>query len=358
MKIYLLAGETSGDIHGAELIRSLKKLQPDCHIRAMGGSFMKEAGAKIAFDYKDISIMGFIEVLKRINTIRKNLNRVTQDIIEFNPDKVIMIDFPGFNLNIAKRLYKSFQLHYYIAPKAWAWNAKRAVKLAKYFHQVYCILPFELNFFKEYKVPATYVGNPSKNQVDRFLKEEIHSSSSSPYVALFPGSRKQEVERILPIMLDAIRQFPHINYKISQAPALDISVYQPFLHKEEDLIQENYELLKHAKAALVTSGTATLETALFGIPQIVCYIGSTISIRIAKLLVKVKYISLVNLILDRMAIPELIQETCTVENIHQQLEGILNHHSIKDKVQSDYEELRERLGSLNAADEVAKFVLN
>lgn len=358
MKIYIIAGETSGDIHGADLIKSIYSENSECEIRAMGGDFMKNAGATIAFDYREMAIMGFVEVIKNLSTIRNNLKSVEQDILNFKPDKIVMIDFPGFNLNLAKRLHSLFSLYYYIAPKAWAWNAKRSHKLAKYFKQVFCILPFELEFFDRYKVPSVYVGNPSKNQVDRYLKQSSNQSPKKPYIALFPGSRKQEVQRILPIMLDAIRRFPEISYKISQAPALDRSIYREFVHDDEDLIQENYKLLNGASAALVTSGTATLETALFSVPQIVCYVGNGLSIRIAKLLVKIKYISLVNLILNRMAIPELIQEECSVKNIHEHLHAIINDMDIREKTKNDYQELRQLIGELNASDEVARYLMS
>ena len=352
MKIYILAGETSGDVHGADLIQSILKFDSNTQIRAMGGPLMKAAGAKIAFDYREFAIMGFVEVAKQFRSIKRHFKNVKKDIIEFTPDKVIMIDYPGFNLRLAQRLPSNISLSYYIAPKAWAWKAGRAKKLAQYFDKVYSILPFEVPFFEAYDVPIKYVGNPSKSQVERYIAK--NGQVKEDFIALFPGSRKQEVERILPIMLEAIRGIDGVRYKISQAPALGKDIYKPFLKSQEDLIQENYELLRTAKAALVTSGTATLETALFDVPQVVCYVGNSISIKIAKLIVKIKYISLVNLILDRLAITELIQEECNPKRIQKELSLLLYNAETKAQINNDYLVMRNSLSDLIAADEVTK----
>ena len=353
MKIYLLAGEASGDIHGSEIVREVRNKFPKAKIRCKGGPAMVKAGAELAFDYRLFAIMGFIEVLRQFRTIKNYFKDVEKDIRVFDPDKIIFIDFPGFNLRLAKKLYPDFELHYYIAPKAWAWNKKRVHSLAKYFKSVSCILPFEPEFFKPYSVKSEYVGNPSKNQVQEYKSK--NPQKEEDYIAIFPGSRKQEIERILPVMLEAIRSFG-MSYKISQAPGLEKEVYLPYLNNDEDLIKENYELLNNAKAALVTSGTATLETALFEIPQVVCYIANPISYAIASRLVKIKYISLVNLILDRSAVKELIQHDCNVESIKSSLSEILEGESRKNLLQG-YKDLNVLLGNSNAAKEVVKKIM-
>lgn len=354
MKFYLIAGETSGDIHGAELISYILKENKDSEIRFMGGDFMQKQGGELAFHYKDFAIMGFVEVIKNLAKIRKHLKLVESDIRKFSPDHIIMIDYPGFNLNIAKKLYRDYTLHYYIAPKAWAWNEKRSVKLAKYFKTVSCILPFEIAFFKQYGVTVKYVGNPSKNQVESYIRN--HELEKLEYIALFPGSRVQEIQKILPVMLESIRNFPNITYKISRAPGMDKSVYSPFLKQEEDLVDDNYKLLSQAKAALVTSGTATLETALFKIPQVVLYIANPISYFIAKRLVKIKHISLVNLILDKSAVVELIQEACNPVQIKEELSRLLNGDRQR-LILSDYAQLDEKLGSQIAAKECIDWII-
>lgn len=353
MKIYLIAGETSGDIHGAALIKALLAENSNLEIRAVGGPQMEKAGASISFDYRSSAIMGFIEVLKNIRKIKRHFSRVEQDIRDFNPEKVICIDYPGFNLRLAKRIYRDFQMHYYIAPKAWAWNTKRSVKLAKYFATVNCILPFEIDFFKKYDIPAVYVGNPSKNQVDKYL--ENHQANPQDYVAIFPGSRVQEIQRILPYMLEAIKE-TGLDYKISKAPDMELEVYKPFIESKEQLISDNYQLLLNAKAALVTSGTATLETALFGIPQVVLYRASAISYAIGKRVVRVPYISLVNLIADKPIVEELIQKDCNRKNIISSLNSILAKDG-REAMISDYAKLLKLLTEKNAAQITAHRIL-
>jgi lipid-A-disaccharide synthase len=353
MKIYLIAGETSGDIHGAALIKALLAENSNLEIRAVGGPQMEKAGASIAFDYRSSAIMGFMEVLKNLRKIKRHFRRVEQDIRDFNPEKVICIDYPGFNLRLAKRIYRDFQMHYYIAPKAWAWNTKRSVKLAEYFDTVNCILPFEIEFFKNYDVPAVYVGNPSTNQVDRYLED--HRATPQNYVAIFPGSRVQEIQRILPFMLEAIRK-TGLDYKISKAPDMELEVYKPFIDSKEQLISDNYQLLLNAQAALVTSGTATLETALFGVPQVVLYRASAISYAIGKRVVRVPYISLVNLIANKPIVEELIQEDCNHKNITSSLNSILTKEARAAMI-SEYGNLRELLTDNDAAQITARRIL-
>ena len=341
LKIYLVAGELSGDTHGAGLIRELLSRSESFDIRYMGGNLMEKEGGVLAFHYSEFAIMGFVEVLKNIRKISAYLKEVENDIKSFQPDHVIFIDFPGFNLRLAKRL-SFLNLHYYIAPKAWAWNKKRVHTLAKYFSTVNCILPFEVEFFSKYGVPAKYVGNPSVNQVDTFLSK--NRSQKGNYIALFPGSRKQEVERVLPIMLESIGAFPGIEFRISKASSLRFEVYEPFIQDKSQLFEDNYKLLQDAKAALVTSGTATLETALFNVPQVVCYIANPISYFIAKRLVKLKYISLVNLIADESIVTELIQNECTENSITEHLNYIISDEGQK-QITTGYETVRTKLST-------------
>ncbi len=350
-KIYLVVGEHSGDIHGAELILEILRKSPNAEIRYMGGDSMEKAGGKLAYHYKDVAIMGFIEVLKNLSKIKKHLKNVRKDIELFSPDKIVFIDFPGFNLRLAKKLFSKFELHYYIAPKAWAWNKKRVYALAKYIKQVHCILPFEVDFFSPFGVQASYVGNPSKSQVETYLSK--NSAQEKEYIALFPGSRKQEIERILPIMLEVIKRFEKESFKISKAANLPYEVYMPFVASADQLYEDNYALLNGAKAALVTSGTATLETALFGVPQVVCYVANNISYQIAKRLVSVEYISLVNLIAGKEVVTELIQESCQPDQIEKELRKILSLEGSQSMLTS-YQKIREKLGKEISSQNVAK----
>jgi len=352
-KIYLVAGELSGDTHGADLIHELLLRNDEVEIRFMGGDLMSAAGGKLAFHYKDFAIMGFVEVLRSLKKISAFLRAVQKDIENFNPDQVIFIDFPGFNLRLAKRL-PSFSLHYYIAPKAWAWNKKRVHVLAKHFKTVNCILPFEADFFKSFGVNAKYVGNPSMNQVQSYIS--THEPNGEEYIALFPGSRRQEVERVLPVMLKSIKSFQDKKYKISKASSLDSEVYLPFIESESQLYTDNYELLHGAKAALVTSGTATLETALFNVPQVVCYIANPTSYWIAKRLVSLKYISLVNLIANSEIVTELIQKECNSTRIRQELQHILTDKGRKTMLDG-YGKMKEKLLEINSAQNTIDHIL-
>lgn len=353
-KIYLVAGELSGDTHGADLIKELKRRDPSIDIRFMGGDMMKEAGGIQSYHYKDIAIMGFVEVIKNLKKINGYLKMIQSDIEKYSPDEIIFIDFPGFNLRLAKQLHQKFNLHYYIAPKAWAWNKSRVHKLRKYFKTVNCILPFEIDFFQSYDVNAIYTGNPSVNQVE--LYKERNTIEQAEYIALFPGSRKQEVERILPVMLEGIKKIEGVSFRISKASNLDISIYEPYVDDIAQLYSDNYKLLSGAKAALVTSGTATLETALFDVPQVVCYIGSKISYTLARLLVSLKYISLVNLIEDREIIKELIQDQCNPETIKNELEMILSEKG-KKSILEGYQSLKSKLGQLNSSNSTIENIL-
>lgn len=353
MKIYIIVGELSGEKHASHLIRALKSENKSIQIRGCGGALMKAAGCEISFEYSDYAIMGFTKVIANLSKIKKYLKDVEEDILRFAPDKVIMIDYPGFNLRLAKNIHQIFPLYYYIPPKAWAWNKKRVHKLKKYYKKVYSILPFEIDFFKKYKIPIQYVGNPSFHEVDNFLntKKEV----TKDYIALIPGSRAQEIKRMLPVMIDAANKIGK-PYYISKSPNLKIDMYSEYISDTTILKEDMYELLHQAEFALVTSGTATLEAALFDVPQIVCYKTDSFSYWIARNLVSIKYISLVNLINDKLTITELIQDNCkssTIVNEYNNLQDL----SKRSKLQKEYRQMTNRLGTLNPSKFIAKDIM-
>jgi lipid-A-disaccharide synthase len=376
MKYYIIAGEASGDLHGSNLIKELKKLDADAQIRCWGGEMMQAAGAEVVKHYKDLAFMGFIEVIKNLPTILKNLKFCKHDIQQFQPDVLILIDYPGFNLRIAKwAKEQGFIVVYYISPQVWAWKEGRVKGIKKYVDKMLVILPFEKEFYQKWDYEVEYVGHPLVQVVDEFSKEKkpiatvksrqenlLHTKG---IVALLPGSRKQEITVKLPIMLEVSKKFPEHQFIIAQAPSLSFSFYEeiirPYPNVEIALAGQTYLLLNLAKAALVTSGTATLETALFGVPQVVCYKGSAISYQIAKRLVKIKYISLVNLIMDKPVVKELIQHELTPSNLTRELKGILTNPEKISQVKEDYAALKNLLqkggnASSHAAQEIISFL--
>jgi lipid-A-disaccharide synthase len=369
MKIYIIAGEASGDLHASNLLRALKQQSATAKIRYWGGDLMEEViNTPPVKHYKELAFMGFTEVITHLPEIIGNFKACKKDILEFHPDIVLLIDYPGFNLRIAKwaKLH-GFQVHYYISPKVWAWKKSRVFKIKKYVDKLYTIFPFETNFFKDYAYNVTYVGNPLIDAINHYktnkLEEnfnEKHHLSDRPIIALLPGSRKQEIHTKLPVMLEATKQFQNYQLVIAGAPSFDASFYAPFLQGREAkvLFGSTYSILENAEAALVTSGTATLETALFHIPQVVCYIASPISYAIAKRLIKIKYISLVNLIFDKEVVPELIQHECTPEKVKNELKEIVLGGRKRTQQLNDYKELTNMLGNGSASSEVAKHLLN
>ena len=312
MKYYIIAGEASGDLHGSNLITELKKLDTDADFQGWGGDKMQSAGVNLGKHYRDLAFMGFTEVVKNLPTIFKNLQFCKQDILNYQPDVLILIDYPGFNLRIAKwAKQNNFFVIYYISPQVWAWKESRVKDIKKYIDKMLVILPFEKEFYKKWDYDVVYVGHPLVEVVESFkLKNESESESqSSNIIALLPGSRKQEIQRKLPVMLQTAAHFPEYNFVVAKAPGIEENFYNTFLSSHKNVttvVNQTYSLLSKAKAALVTSGTATLETALFGVPEIVCYKGSSISYYIAKKLIKLKYISLVNLIMNKEVVKELI----------------------------------------------------
>lgn len=385
MKYYLIAGEASGDLHGSNLIKELKKLDENAAIRCWGGDLMEAAGGQVVKHYKDLAFMGFVEVVANLRTILSNLRFCKEDIAAFGPDVLVLIDYPGFNLRIAKwAKEKGLRVIYYISPQVWAWKENRVKGIRQWVDKMLVILPFEKAFYQKWDYKVAYVGHPLVQVIEEAIREKTGqpllclkpltnepvvvegSPSSQPeIIALLPGSRKQEIRVKLPIMLRAAAQFPAYRFVIAQAPGQSADFYKDMLADFPEVLLavsgQTYSLLTRAKAALVTSGTATLETALFGVPQVVCYKGSAISYQIAKRLVKVKSISLVNLIMDKPVVKELIQQELTVENIKAELNLLLHDESRRSELKEDYQHLKTLLqkegnASARAAQEIIGFL--
>jgi lipid-A-disaccharide synthase len=437
MKYYIIAGEASGDLHGSNLIKALQKIDNQAVIRAWGGDMMAGAGADIRKHYRDLAFMGFLEVVKNLPTIFRNLDFCKRDILAFKPDVVIFIDYPGFNLRIAKWLYTyqnptrwnagigvrtkddfRTKLFYYISPQIWAWHTSRVHQIKKIMDKVFCILPFEKDFYKKYNYDVDFIGHPLLDVVKSELKiknskldaqnsfdtegsslelkiknskldaqnsfdtegsslelkiknSELDAQKYKPIIALLAGSRRQEIEAMLPTMLAVTRFFPDYQFVVAAASAQDLSYYDQFLKDVRIDVRETskvsltfpnvtivqnqtYEVLKMATAALVKSGTSTLETALFGVPQVVCYKGSAVSFAIAKRVVKIKFISLVNLIMDREIVKELIQDDFTVENLRIELAKAIDNQAV---IKENYNLLRGALGNEGASDRAAALMI-
>lgn len=367
MKYYLIAGEASGDLHGSNLMKALLARDPDANFRFWGGALMEAVGGVKVKDYSELAFMGFAEVLMNLGTILKNLQFCKSDILEFHPDVVIFIDYPGFNMRIAKFTKENkIPGYYYISPQIWAWKENRIDKIRRDVDQMYVILPFEKDFYeKKHKFPVHYVGHPLLDAIaDRPLVNEKqflteHNLTDKPVIALLPGSRKQEITKMLSVMLAMVPHFPEYQFVIAGAPSQHKSFYDPFIKNAKVGFVQNktYDLLSLSYAALVTSGTATLETALFKIPEVVCYRTSTISYEIGKRLVKnIKYISLVNLILDKPSVTELIQENFNEERLKTELTALLDRER-REKIFEDYYQLEKILGGKGASDKVARSII-
>ncbi|HUQ67140.1 MAG TPA: lipid-A-disaccharide synthase [Flavitalea sp.] len=372
MKYYIIAGEASGDLHGSNLIKELKLLDNIADIRCWGGDMMQHAGATLVKHYRDLAFMGFIEVVKNLGTIIRNLTFCKRDITGFQPDIIILIDYPGFNLRIAEWAKQhAFKVVYYISPQVWAWKESRVKKIRNSVDRMLVILPFEKKFYSKWDYKVEYVGHPLADVVDSAVNDidPIPEAILSPLnenniIALLPGSREQEVSKKLPVMLEVSKSFPGYRFVIAKAPSLTDAFYEKFLAPYKNvrsIRNKTYQLLLQSKAALVTSGTATLETALFGVPQVVCYKGSNISYQIAKRLVKVKYISLVNLIMDKEIVKELIQDDMNAVNVKNELTKILKDQEVIKKMKAHYAELKKLLSegghaSRKAAKSIVDFM--
>lgn len=359
MKIYFVAGEKSGDKHAAELLKHLKQLNPDTTARAMGSEHLRDAGADIFLDNREVAFMGFLEVIKNLFTIQKALSRVKRDILDFSPDLLVLVDFAGFNLRLAAfAKSKGLKVCYFIPPKVWAWNTGRVEKIRKNVDLVLVILPFEADFFAKHSVKAHYVGNPSREQIDDFLMHADHSEClSTPMIALLPGSRKQEIQSAIGVFNQLPAFFPNHQFKLAGISALPKEYYNG-LSTDIELDHDNtYDLLKNAEAAIVTSGTATLECALIGTPQVVVYRTSRISYSIAKRLIKVPFISLVNLLAGKKVVDELIQDAFSLPILVEKLRGVVVGGTNRENILKGYSEIRNALGNEKASQQAARLIL-
>lgn len=361
LRYYLIAGEASGDLHASNLIRELRKLDGAADIRAWGGDKMEAAGATIVRHYRDLAFMGFIEVLQNLRTILRNIDFCKKDIAAYRPDVLVLVDYPGFNLRIAEWAKgHGMKVVYYISPQVWAWKEGRVKKIRRVVDEMLVILPFEVPFYQQWNYPVTYVGHPLIEVVERAMEEPLRPLTERPVVALLPGSRSQEIRAKLPVMLKMVAHFPDYQFVVAGAPAQPDSLYEALIGSEAVKLVRNdtYNLLRQAKAALVTSGTATLETALFEVPQVVCYRGSPVSYWLAKRLVKIKYISLVNLIMDRRVVPELIQDDLNEETLLSELQPLLTQSKSRSAQLADYKLLKDLLKGENASKSVAAKVFS
>lgn len=360
MKYYIIAGEASGDLHGSNLIKELKLLDSRADIRCWGGDKMEVAGGTLVKHYRDLAFMGFIEVIKNLRTIFKNLSFCKQDILSYQPDVLILIDYPGFNLRIAQwAKQQQIKVVYYISPQVWAWKESRVRAIKRDVDKMLVILPFEKDFYSKWNYNVEYVGHPLAKVINDF-EPGSYMFHEKKIIALLPGSRKQEIMKKLPVMLEATKNFPGYHFVVAKAPGLEESFYNDLLSAYANVsavVNKTYHLLSEAKAAVVTSGTATLETALFNVPEVICYKGSNISYQIAKRLVKIKYICLVNLIMDKEVVKELIQDEMTADNITKELNELLNNPAKQKQLQQDYTALKQLLtAGGNASANAAKII--
>ena len=365
MKYYIIAGEASGDLHAANMMKALKKSDFKAEFRFWGGDLMQNVDGKLVKHYKELAFMGFFEVILNLTTIVKNLSFCKADIKAYQPDCLIFIDYPGFNLRIAKWAKKEgFKTHYYISPQIWAWKESRIAAIKRDVDKMYVILPFEKDFYEnKHGMPVEFVGHPlidaiaNRNPVDEDLFRQKHKLNDKPIIALLPGSRKQEINKMLSLMLSVVKSFSDYQFVIAGAPSQDPLFYSSFIENKNVFFVENatYDLLSVSHAALVTSGTATLETALFKVPEVVCYKTSWVSYAIGKRLVKLKYISLVNLILDKAVVTELIQGSFNSKRLTKELSSILDGRN-REELFDAYHELEAQLGGPGASQKVAELI--
>lgn len=364
MKYYLVAGEASGDLHGANLMKALIVKDANAEFRFFGGDLMLAEGGTRVKHYADMAYMGFIEVVANLPAIFKNLKACKEDIAAWQPDVLVLIDFPGFNLKIAEfAKANNILVCYYISPKVWAWNQKRVLRIKRIVDHLFCILPFEVDFYKEWGMEVEYVGNPLLDAVSAFKPNpdfrNSNQLSDKKIIALLPGSRKQEISRLLPDMIAVAQKWPDYEFVIAGAPSFNQAYYDQYLQGSQIkiLFYSTYDLLNIAHAAVVASGTATLETALFNVPQAVVYKSSTISITIGRMVIRVKYISLVNLIMDSLVVKELIQQDCNPEKINEEMKLILNDKTYRNNMLNNYNTLHEKMGKAGASEKTAGLIV-
>ncbi|MEN8927229.1 MAG: lipid-A-disaccharide synthase [Flavobacteriales bacterium] len=366
MKYYIISGEASGDMHGANLISEMKKLDASATFRGWGGDKMEEQGMTLVKHYKELAFMGFAEVIMNLRTILGNIKFCKKDLLDYKPDAVILIDYPGFNLRIAEFLHdQGIKVFFYISPQVWAWKQSRVKKIKKVVDHLFVILPFEKPFYEKFNYHVDFVGNPLLDEIGKFKKsyqfEDFRANNNldeRPIIALLPGSRNQEINTKLPLMLSVVEKFPAYQFVIAGAPSQNPEIYAEHIKgsKQVSLIfGKTYPLLMNSHAGLITSGTATLETALFQVPQVVCYKANPISYAIAKKLVKIKFISLVNLIMDKEIVKELIQHDLSTESLAQELNTIIDGAG-REKMKNSYTNLITRLGGEGASKKTATLI--
>lgn len=362
-RLYIIAGEASGDLHGGNLVRELFKVWGgQLEIRAWGGDRMAAAGAEVVQHYRDLAFMGFTQVVMNLPTILRNMDRCKKDIEVYGPDALILIDYPGFNLRIAEWAHaRGIPVHYYISPQVWAWKKGRVRTIKKVVDYMYVILPFEQQWYARHGYDVEFVGHPLLDAIEQDGKAPLLPLSSTdqrPVVALLPGSREQEIARMLPLMAEVARHYPAYHFVLAAAPSVPDTAYTARLKDSPITVVKGrtYNLLRQAQGALVTSGTATLETALFGVPQVVCYSGSALNVWIAKRLVDIEFISLVNLIMGREVVRELIQDELNVRTLGAELERIMTPGTARSTMEKDLTMLREKLGGPGASAKVAQAV--
>lgn len=366
MKYYLIAGERSGDLHGANLLKGIKENDPDAVFRGWGGDLMKAEGMDLVTHYKDTAFMGFLEVAMNLHKISGFLKKCKKDILAYQPDVIILIDYPGFNLRIASfAKTQGLKVFYYISPKVWAWNQKRALKIKQNVDRMFVIFPFEIDFYRKFDYEVDYVGNPLMDAIAAFkpdpdFRNKNGLATDKPVIALLPGSRKQEIIGMLNIMLAVQPHFPDYQFVIAGVKNLPASLYEQYLAGEKAKIvyEATYDLLTTADAALVTSGTATLETALLNIPEVVCYKTSSLSYAIAKRLIRVRFISLVNLIMDKEVVRELIQDELNENLIREELKAILPGGAKREIQLGDYAELQQKVGKEGASERAGRLMVS
>ena len=366
MKYYIIAGEASGDLHASNLVAEIKKKDKKAEFRGCGGDLMKAQGVDLLKHYRTMAYMGFVEVAVNLRKVLGNISLCKKDIVDYQPDVVILVDYPGFNLRIADFAHeKGFKVVYYISPQIWAWKRRRVHRIKRSVDKMLVILPFEEEFYKRYGVDVTFVGNPLLDELAKvgtgnrsiFLRRNSLGERRE-IIALLPGSRRQEVKRTLPVMIKVASHFRDYQFVVAGVSSLDRSLYKDIMGQSDVFFVENqtYELLQNSSAALVTSGTATLETALFSIPEVVCYKATNFSYRLAKWMIKVRFISLVNLIMDREVVKELIQGDLNEDNLVKELDQLLHNGKRQRRMLEDYEELKDKLGNVGASGKAATLI--
>jgi len=369
MKFYIIAGEASGDLHGSNLMKELKKRDQNAEFRFWGGDLMLEQADNIARHYRELAYMGLVEVLQNLGKIIRNIRFCKSDINNFKPDAVILIDYPGFNLRIARfAKQQGFRVYYYISPKVWAWKQSRVETIKTCVDKMFVILPFEIDFYKKHNFDVDYVGNPILDSIDNKTKSLVskqefitdNNLDNKPIIALLPGSRKQEINKIIPVMLEIADQYPEHQFVIAATLAIPADYYRSLIPDDSGInivYDQTYALLKHSFVAVVTSGTATLEAALLNVPEVVGYITSKLSYKVGIRFVRVPYISLVNLIMGKEVVREFIQDEMTGKTIKQELDRLMFDVEYRENMLKDFSELKKVIGKPGASKRVAELIL-